>query len=82
MLLGTCHCELLHSAVAPLIEKEIIVGVIARSGFCDEALSPVLTKYRAIPSSLAGDCFGKKTPRNDTAVSCFLVAERSNLQAR
>jgi hypothetical protein len=45
-----CHCELLHSAVALLTGKETIVGVIARSGFCDEA----------IPNSLAGDCFGKK----------------------
>ncbi|MBM4466443.1 MAG: molybdenum cofactor cytidylyltransferase [Chloroflexi bacterium] len=57
---------------APLIGigKETIAGVIARSGFCDEA----------IPNSLAGDCFGKKTPRNDTAVTCFLVAPEPVLE--
>jgi hypothetical protein len=27
---------------------------------------------RSDPHSLAGDCFGEKTPRNDTAATCFL----------
>ncbi len=65
-----CHRELPHGAFAPLTVKETIVGVIARSGFCDELGSG----NGVIPNSLVGDCFGKKMPRNDTAVTCFLVA--------
>ena len=46
------------------------IPIVVGSNRC-EALSPVLTKYRAISESAIGDCFAK-TARNDTGLNGYV----------